>query len=149
MAYIYTYVYAYIYVHVLMSIYADSMFISFSGLPRFPYRTQPWAQLPSQDLKYNKLWGCFKESQQNDNQTQRMKSGPLDHGDMSLSSRDSRLTCIEAAAVPGLWSVRVFSKTAIVVDSWECCRDRAQRDRTLAGGKVVFLCVMSKLASEY
>lgn len=136
--------------HVLMSIYVDIMYLSLSGLPRSPYRTQPLVQFPSQDLKFNKLGGCFNESQQNDNETQRIKSGPTDQwGLVSVILGDSRLTCTEAAAVPGLCSLRVFSKTTTVVDSWRCSRDRAQRARTLTGGKGVSLCVISKLALEY
>lgn len=136
--------------HVLMSIYVDIMYLSFSGLPRSPYRTQPLDQPPSQDLKFNKLGGCFNESQQNNNETRRIKSGSTDQwGLVSIIQEDSRLTCTEAATVPGLCSLRVFSKTTTVVDSWRRSRDRAQRARTLTGGKGVSLCVISKLASEY
>lgn len=78
--YIYLYIYTHIYacMHVLMSIYVYIMYLSFSGLPRSPYRTQPLVQLPSQDLKFNKLGGCFNERQQNDSETQRLKPGPMD-----------------------------------------------------------------------
>lgn len=147
---IYICIYTHTYMHVLMSIYVDIMYLSFSVLPRSPYRTQLLGQLPSQDLKFNKLGGCFNESQQSDSETQRIKSGPMDQWALvSVILGDSRLTCTEAAAVPGLCSLRVFRKTTIVVDSWRCSRDRAQSARTLTGGKGVSLCVISKPASEY
>lgn len=79
-----------------------------------------------------------------------LKSGPLAHwGHVAVIQGDSRLTCAEAAAVPGLCSLTVFRRTAIAVDSWRCARDRAQTNRVLTGGRLVFLCVISKLASEY
>lgn len=68
---------------------------------------------------------------------------------MAVIQGDSRFTCTEVAAGPGLCSLRVFGRTGIVVDSWRRSRDRVQMNWVLTGGKVVFLCAISKLASEY